>query len=70
MSEAEVVSPPRLIRQRSFVFFWCARTMSNAAFMMQGVAIGWQIYALTNDPSGISGWWVSCSFFRWCCCPW
>ncbi len=50
MSEAEVVSPLRLIRQRSFVFFWCARTMSNAAFMMQGVAIGWQIYALTNDP--------------------
>src|SRR6187455_880463 len=39
-----------LTRHRSFVRFWCARTFTNAAFMMQGVAVGWQIYALTNDP--------------------
>jgi MFS family permease len=50
MSEPPVVSPPRLMRHRSFVLFWQARTLSNAAFMMQGVAIGWQIYDLTNDP--------------------
>jgi MFS family permease len=31
------------------MLFWCARTLSNAAFMMQGVAIGWQIYDLTGD---------------------
>jgi MFS family permease len=40
----------RLTRHRSFVLFWCARTAANAAFMMQGVAVGWQIYDLTNDP--------------------
>jgi len=38
------------MRHPSFVLFWCARTLSNAAFMMQGVAIGWQIYDLTNNP--------------------
>ena len=39
-----------LTRHRSFVLFWCARTFTNGAFMMQGVAVGWQIYDLTNDP--------------------
>ena len=39
-----------LLRHRSFVLFWCARTFTNGAFMMQGVAVGWQIYDLTNDP--------------------
>jgi MFS family permease len=50
MSEPPVVSSSRLMRHRSFVLFWYARTLSNAAFMMQGVAIGWQIYDLTNNP--------------------
>ena len=49
MSEP-AASPTRLSRHRSFVLFWCARTFSNGAFMMQGVAVGWQIYELTNDP--------------------
>jgi MFS family permease len=40
----------RLTRHRSFMRFWSARTSSNGAFMMQGVAVGWQIYDLTNDP--------------------
>jgi len=39
-----------LTRHRSFMLFWCARTFSNGAFMMQGVAVGWQLYAMTNDP--------------------
>jgi MFS family permease len=39
-----------LLQHRSFVRFWCARTFTNGAFMMQGVAVGWQIYELTNDP--------------------
>ena len=39
-----------LTQHRSFVLFWCARTFTNGAFMMQGVAVGWQIYELTNDP--------------------
>ena len=39
-----------LTRHPSFVLFWCARTFTNGAYMMQGVAVGWQIYELTNDP--------------------
>ena len=40
----------RLTHQRSFVLFWCARTFTNVAYMMQGVAVGWQLYDLTNNP--------------------
>jgi MFS family permease len=39
-----------LTRRPAFVLFWCARTFTNGAYMMQGVAVGWQIYALTDDP--------------------
>ena len=47
---ADLDAASSLTRHRSFVRFWCARTFTNGAFMMQGVAVGWQIYALTNDP--------------------
>jgi MFS family permease len=56
LSAMRMAPPPapapsqRLTRQRSFLLFWSARTLSNGAYMMQGVAVGWQIYALTNDP--------------------
>jgi MFS family permease len=43
-------SPPSLFRHRSFVLFWCARTSSSGAYQMQAVAVGWQLYDLTNDP--------------------
>jgi MFS family permease len=39
-----------LTRQRSFVLFWCARTSTSAAYQMQAVAVGWQIYDLTRSP--------------------
>ena len=32
------------------MLFWCTRTLSNGGFMMQGVAVGWQIYGLTGNP--------------------
>jgi MFS family permease len=43
-------SAQSLTRQRSFVLFWCARTSTSAAYQMQAVAIGWQIYDLTRSP--------------------
>src|SRR5437660_11130767 len=46
----EPAAASSLTRHQSFVLFWCARTFTNGAFMMQGVAVGWQIYALTNNP--------------------
>jgi len=49
MTEA-AAPPPSLLRHRSFVLFWCARTSTSGAYQMQAVAIGWQLYDLTNDP--------------------
>ena len=39
-----------LLRHPVFMMFWSARTFTNGAFQMLAVAVGWQIYALTNDP--------------------
>src|SRR5262245_42400122 len=50
MPEPTAAESMRLSRHRSFVLFWCARTFTNGAYMMQGVAVGWQIYDLTHDP--------------------
>src|SRR5499426_1959850 len=46
----EPAAASSLTRHPSFMLFWCARTVTNGAYMMQGVAVGWQIYELTNDP--------------------
>src|SRR6478736_1099142 len=48
-SESLVARPPALLEHRSFVAYWCARTATNAAYQMQAVAVGWQIYALTGS---------------------
>ena len=32
------------------MFFWSARTSSGGAYQMQVVAVGWQLYDMTNDP--------------------
>jgi len=37
------------MRHRPFFLFICARWASIAAFQMQGVAVGWQIYAITGS---------------------
>ena len=39
-----------LLRHRSFVMFWCARTSTTGAYQMLAVAVGWQLYELTNNP--------------------
>lgn len=41
---------PSPMRHRPFLLFWCARVASTGAFQMQAVAIGWQLYDLTQDP--------------------
>ena len=43
-------TPVTLIRHRAFVLFWTARVSSNFAFQMVGVAMGWQMYAITGSP--------------------
>jgi MFS family permease len=37
------------MRHNSFGNFWCARVATTMAYQMQSVAIGWQIYDLTNS---------------------
>ncbi len=43
-------SEPSLLRYKPFAFFWFARGFSSIAFQIQGVAVGWQVYALTGSP--------------------
>src|SRR5437879_106948 len=42
--------PTSLRQHASFVRFWCARTSTTGAYQMLAVAVGWQLYDLTNDP--------------------
>src|SRR6188768_4125406 len=48
-SDTLAAPPAALLAHRSFVAYWCARTATNAAYGMQAVAVGWQIYALTGS---------------------
>ncbi len=48
MSEASAATAG-LMRQRDFVFFWLSRVASTMGFHMLGLAIGWQLYELTNS---------------------
>ena len=38
-----------LARHDAFANFWCARVATTMAYQMQAVAIGWQIYDITNS---------------------
>ena len=39
-----------LPRHKPFAMFWLARVSTTVAFHIMGVSIGWQLYALTNNP--------------------
>jgi len=47
MSSADAA--PVALRGTPFPLFWLSRVASTAAFQMQAVAIGWQMYALTGS---------------------
>ncbi len=42
--------PSSLSRSPSFVYYWGTRVSTNGAYQMQAVAVGWQIYELTDNP--------------------
>jgi MFS family permease len=48
-ADTTTASEPALLAHRSFVFFWCARVATVAAYMALAVAVGWQIYDLTGN---------------------
>src|SRR5579862_3906865 len=50
MTTASSPAPLSLLRHRSFAFFWFARTSTSGAYQMLLVAVGWQLYGMTNDP--------------------
>ena len=41
--------PDSILRHRPFVFYWSARTCAAIGFQMLGVAVAWQMYALTGS---------------------
>src|SRR4051812_43966468 len=46
-------TPPddtQVLRVRDFRLFLSGRFVSNVSIQMQSVAVGWQVYDLTNDP--------------------
>ncbi len=38
-----------LVAHPAFALLWCSRVLSNVAFNMLGVAVGWQLYELTGS---------------------
>src|SRR5262245_26039803 len=46
---AATPAPPSLLQYPSFVRLWFTRTATTAAFHMQGVAVGWQLYEMTGS---------------------
>jgi MFS family permease len=42
-------APANVQRHRPFVLYWIARTCAAMGFQMLGVAVGWQMYALTGS---------------------
>src|SRR5690348_17094437 len=41
---------PSILRHGPLTRFWLARVATAVAFQMQGVAVGWQLYDLTQNP--------------------
>jgi MFS family permease len=42
-------APDSLLRHRPFALYWAARTCAAMGFQMLGVAVAWQMYALTGS---------------------
>jgi MFS family permease len=41
--------PESILRHRPFVLYWSARTCASMGYQMLGVAVAWQMYALTGS---------------------
>jgi len=49
-SISATAAPSSVMGHAPFARFWYARVSSGVAYQMLGVAVGWQIYSLTNSP--------------------
>jgi MFS family permease len=50
-----------ILRNRDYLFFLSARTLSSVAIRMQAVAVGWQVYETTRSPLDLG--WIGLSQF-------
>jgi len=48
MSPTDAV-PQSVLRHRPFAFYWSARTCASMGYQMLGVAVAWQMYAITGS---------------------
>lgn len=46
---SDSAAPGSILRHRPFTLYWGARTCASLGFMMMGVAVAWQLYALTGS---------------------
>ena len=49
MSRPILLQEPSILVHRPFVLFWTGRVLATVAFQMQAVAVGWQVYELTDS---------------------
>ncbi|HEY7662556.1 MAG TPA: MFS transporter [Xanthobacteraceae bacterium] len=42
-------APASILRHRPFAFYWSARTCASMGYQMLGVAVAWQMYAITGS---------------------
>ncbi len=49
MTASLAIASQTLMSHRPYVLFWCARVLATIAFQMMAVAVGWQIYELTDS---------------------
>lgn len=48
-SSADSIPSRSVLRQKPFLFYWCARVLTALAYQGIGVAVGWQIYEITGS---------------------
>lgn len=49
MSHPAPVAQTSILAHRPFVLFWTGRVLATAGYQMQSVAVGWQVYELTDS---------------------
>jgi len=49
MSESSSPGTGALFRHQPFLFYFVARVFSEFSFLIGAVAVGWQVYALTDS---------------------
>ena len=49
MSRPTPLRQESILAHRPFALFWAGRVLATTGYQMQSVAVGWQVYELTNS---------------------